>query len=70
MEDHETVKVYASRIFDQQIGAMRHATCKASREMIASSLGGEVWNAPGKSWLPVSWTSMAAAGALRRGGAS
>lgn len=42
MEDVETVKVYSFRVFDHDIGAMRHAAYKASRETIASRLGGEV----------------------------
>jgi len=42
MEDHETVKVYSFRVFDSDMGAMRHAAYKASRDTIASHLGGEV----------------------------
>ncbi len=42
MEIYETVKVYSFRIFDIEIGAMSHATYKASRETIAASPGGEV----------------------------
>ena len=42
MENHETVKVYSFRVFDNDIGAMRLATYKATRETIAASLGGEV----------------------------
>lgn len=42
MEDFETVKVHAFRIFDADIGAMRHATYKATRMTIATRLSGEV----------------------------
>lgn len=42
MEDRETVKIYSFRIFDSAIGGSRHANYKASREMIASLLGGEL----------------------------
>ena len=42
MDDRQTVKVYSFRIFDSETGGMRHAAYKASRKVIASTLGGEV----------------------------
>ncbi len=42
MEDRQTVIVYSFQIFDSEIGHLRHANCKASRETIASILGAEL----------------------------
>lgn len=49
MKKYENVKVYSFRIFDSEIGAMSHATYKATRETIAASPGGEVLEGTGQA---------------------
>ena len=70
MESYETVKVYSFRIFDIEIGAMSHATYKASRETIAASPGSEVLEGTEQEVAFGSWTETAVTDAWRQAGAS
>ncbi len=48
MEQRDTVKVYSFRVFDLDTNSFRIARHKATREAIASRLGGEVLDGTGE----------------------